>query len=170
MEINYTIVNAPLVNLVLVAGTDHGVCAVTFGEDETVLAYSLHMEHPQTGLRRNGGNVSTWVGKILEYLSGTLKYLDLPVDIQGTAFQFQVWEELRKIPYGETRTYAQVAKSLGRPSAVRAVARACATNPAALIYPCHRVVRSDGGLSGYRWGIDRKRILLAYEREHRNSI
>lgn len=170
MEIHYTIMGAPLVNLVLVAGTDHGVCAVTFGDDETVLEHALQMEYPQAVLRRNSGNVSAWAEKILEYLSGTLKHLDLPVDIQATAFQFQVWEELRKIPYGETRTYAQVAKSLGRPSAVRAVARACATNPAALIYPCHRVVRTDGGLSGYRWGIDRKRILLAYEREHQNSI
>jgi AraC family transcriptional regulator of adaptative response/methylated-DNA-[protein]-cysteine methyltransferase len=104
------------------------------------------------------------VSAIVAHLSGKLPHLDLPLDVQASAFRLRVWEELRRIPYGETRTYAQVAAAIGRPAAVRAVANACAANPAALVTPCHRVVRSDGGLGGYRWGVERKEKLLLREK------
>jgi len=103
------------------------------------------------------------VGKILAHLRGREPHLDLPTDVQATAFQRRVWEELRRIPYGATRTYSQVARAIGRPTAIRAVARACATNPVSVVVPCHRVVREDGNLAGYRWGLDRKRTLIAQE-------
>jgi AraC family transcriptional regulator of adaptative response/methylated-DNA-[protein]-cysteine methyltransferase len=108
--------------------------------------------------------LATSVGAILGYLDGE-RALDLPLDVRATAFQRRVWEALRRIPYGSTRSYAQVARAIGHPTATRAVARACATNPAALVIPCHRVVRADGGLGGYRWGIERKRALLERERK-----
>jgi AraC family transcriptional regulator of adaptative response/methylated-DNA-[protein]-cysteine methyltransferase len=100
----------------------------------------------------------------LRYLDGRAEPLDLPLDVRATAFQRRVWEALRRIPYGTTRSYAEIARAIGKPSATRAVARACATNPAALVIPCHRVVRADGGLGGYRWGVARKRALLEQER------
>lgn len=169
MEIIYTIVNAPLVGRMLVASTQNGICAVTFGDHDSELEQALKEEYPRAVLHQDGENLSAWVEKILKHLVGELPHLDLPIDVQATAFQLRVWEELRKIPYGETRTYAQVAESLGRPSAVRAVARACATNPAALVTPCHRVVRSDGGMGGYRWGIARKEVLLNHEKNDKVS-
>jgi O-6-methylguanine DNA methyltransferase len=104
------------------------------------------------------------VDSILKGMNGQRAILGLPLDVRGTAFQMRVWSELRKIPYGETRSYAEVAKNIGKPSAVRAVARACATNPVALVTPCHRVVASDGKLAGYRWGIERKKALLDREK------
>jgi O-6-methylguanine DNA methyltransferase len=103
------------------------------------------------------------VSKILEHLRGREPNLDLPTDVQATAFQRRVWEELRRIPYGATRTYSQVARAIGQPEAVRAVARACATNPVSVVVPCHRVVRGDGKLAGYRWGVERKQALLEHE-------
>jgi O-6-methylguanine DNA methyltransferase len=103
------------------------------------------------------------VGKILEHLRGREPNLDLPTDVQATAFQRRVWEELRKIPYGTTRTYSQVARAIGKPTAIRAVARACAMNPVSVVVPCHRVVREDGNLAGYRWGLERKLALLQHE-------
>jgi AraC family transcriptional regulator of adaptative response/methylated-DNA-[protein]-cysteine methyltransferase len=104
---------------------------------------------------------------LLGHIAGTAPHLDLPLDVRATAFQRRVWEELRKIPRGETRTYREVAEAIGEPTAARAVARACATNPASVVIPCHRVVGSDGGLHGYRWGVRRKKKLLAAEREGR---
>jgi AraC family transcriptional regulator of adaptative response/methylated-DNA-[protein]-cysteine methyltransferase len=105
------------------------------------------------------------VEQLVRHLAGELPHLDLPLDVQATAFQLRVWEALRQIPYGETRSYAQVAQALGEPTAARAVARACASNRVALVIPCHRVVRGDGDLSGYRWGVNRKAALLATERQ-----
>jgi AraC family transcriptional regulator of adaptative response/methylated-DNA-[protein]-cysteine methyltransferase len=164
MEIYYTIVDAPLVGRLLVAGTGRGICAVTFGDDDEALEESLAKEYPSAVLRRDGESLARWVKAILAHLSGSLPRLDLPLDVQASTFRLRVWEELRKIPYGETRTYAQVASAMGRPGAVRAVASACAANPAALVTPCHRVVRTDGKLGGYRWGLERKVRLLEQER------
>jgi AraC family transcriptional regulator of adaptative response/methylated-DNA-[protein]-cysteine methyltransferase len=107
------------------------------------------------------------VRAIVDHLKGELPALRLPVDVQATAFQWKVWRALQAIPYGETRPYAEVARSIGAPRAVRAVARACATNPVAIVVPCHRVVQTGGGLGGYRWGVQRKKALLA--REQRRS-
>jgi AraC family transcriptional regulator, regulatory protein of adaptative response / methylated-DNA-[protein]-cysteine methyltransferase len=163
MNINYTIVGSPLGRL-LVAATERGVCSVQFGEREEELEAALADEYPAADLRRGGALLDEFVRALLGHLDGREPSLDLPLDVQATAFQSRVWDELRRIPYGETRSYADVANSLGQPTAVRAVARACATNPVALVTPCHRVVRGDGSLSGYRWGVGRKRALLARER------
>jgi AraC family transcriptional regulator of adaptative response/methylated-DNA-[protein]-cysteine methyltransferase len=106
-----------------------------------------------------------WVSSLLDHLNGEQIHLDLPLDFQATAFQWRVWEELRAIPYGTTRSYREIARSIGHPQAVRAVARACATNPVSLVIPCHRVIRGDGSLGGYRWGLERKQALLAREKQ-----
>jgi AraC family transcriptional regulator of adaptative response/methylated-DNA-[protein]-cysteine methyltransferase len=162
MQINYTIVDSPLGRL-LVAATSRGVSALYFGESDTNLAAALRKEYPHAELARDRNGLEASVGKILAHLRGREPHLDLPTDVQATAFQRRVWEELRRIPYGVTRTYSQVARAIGRPTAIRAVARACATNPVSVIVPCHRVVREDGNLAGYRWGLDRKRTLIAHE-------
>jgi AraC family transcriptional regulator, regulatory protein of adaptative response / methylated-DNA-[protein]-cysteine methyltransferase len=165
MNIHYTIVDAPLVGRLLVAGTDQGVCSVTFGDDDQALVAGLAAEYPLAKLALDGENLAAWVRAILAHLSGLQPHLDLPLDLRATAFQLKVWEELRRIPYGETRTYTQVAQAIGKPAAVRAVAHACASNPAALVTPCHRVLRADGTLGGYRWGLARKETLLKFESE-----
>ena len=162
MHINYTIVDSPLGRL-LVAATSRGVSALYFGESDANLAAALKKEYPRAELARDRNGLEASVGKILAHLRGREPHLDLPTDVQATAFQRRVWEELRRIPYGVTRTYSQVARAIGRPTAIRAVARACATNPVSVIVPCHRVVREDGNLAGYRWGLDRKRTLIAHE-------
>lgn len=167
MEIHYTIVDSPLGRL-LVAATERGVSALYLGESDAALRAALRKEYPSANLtveeRVSGrGSLGERVGKILAHLRGREPHLDLPTDVQGTAFQRRVWEELRRIPYGATKTYTQVAKAIGQPEAIRAVARACATNPVSVVVPCHRVVRRDGSLAGYRWGIDRKRALLEHE-------
>jgi AraC family transcriptional regulator of adaptative response/methylated-DNA-[protein]-cysteine methyltransferase len=168
MEIHYTIVDSPLGRL-LVAATERGVSALYLGEGDGALRAALKQEYPAANLTAEGGNgrgsLGGRVGKILAHLRGKEPHLDLPTDVQGTAFQRRVWEELRKIPYGTTKTYTEVAKAIGKPAAIRAVARACATNPVSVIVPCHRVVRRDGNLAGYRWGINRKQTLLDHERE-----
>ncbi len=164
MRITYTITDSPLGRL-LVAATEKGICSVLMGDTDTGLLSALGAEFPAAEcIQSNGASLVEWAAALREHLTGIRPGLDLPLDVLGTAFQQRVWSELRRIPYGQTRTYAQVAQAIGRPSAVRAVARACATNPAALVIPCHRVVRSDGGLGGYRWGISRKEVLLAKER------
>ena len=164
MNIQYTIVDAPMVGRLLVAGTGRGVCSVTFGDEDEALETALAKEYPSADLARDGESLSLWVKAILTHLAGQLPRLDLPLDVQASAFRLRVWEELRRIPYGETRTYAQVAAAIGKPAAVRAVASACAANPAALVTPCHRVVRTDGSLGGYRWGLGRKEVLLKKEK------
>ncbi len=165
MSIDYTIVGCPLGQL-LVAATERGVCSVQFGASEEELEAALADEYPAASLRREGARLDGFVRALLRHLDGRESSLELPLDVRATAFQSRVWEELRRIPYGETRSYAEVANSLGQPTATRAVARACATNPVALVTPCHRVVRGDGSLSGYRWGVERKGALLARERGH----
>src|SRR5271157_445645 len=166
MQINYTIVDSSLGRL-LVAATALGICAVSFADEDARLTALIKSEYPAADIQRDDILLKRWVNAILAYLDGSQPHLDLPLDVQATAFQLRVWEELRRIPYGETRTYAQVAHAIGQPSAVRAVGHACATNPAALVTPCHRVVRSDGGLGGYRWGLERKQTLLAREQSQK---
>lgn len=165
MQIHYTIATSPLGRL-LVGATDRGISALYLGETDERLEAELHKEYPRAEIRGEGRApqaLEGWVSKILTHLRGHEPHLDLPTDVQATAFQRRVWEELRRIPYGATRTYTQVARAIGRPKAIRAVARACATNPVSVVVPCHRVVREDGNLAGYRWGLDRKQALLESE-------
>jgi len=148
----------------LVAATERGVSRVALGENAAALEAELIAEFPAARVVQDkSGKLHGWVAAILAYLDGAEPDLDLPLDIRATAFQRRVWQELQKIPFGQTRTYAEVARRIGQPTAVRAVARACAMNPAALVIPCHRVVRENGDLGGYRWGIELKRSLLTKE-------
>jgi AraC family transcriptional regulator of adaptative response/methylated-DNA-[protein]-cysteine methyltransferase len=162
MEIHYTIVSSPLGRL-LVGATERGISALYLGQADAPLMAALRKEYPRAEIRQDRHGMQDWVGRILEHLRGHEPNLDLPTDVQATAFQRRVWEELRKIPYGTTKTYGQVARAIGKPTAIRAVARACATNPVSVVVPCHRVVREDGNLAGYRWGLERKRELLEHE-------
>jgi AraC family transcriptional regulator of adaptative response/methylated-DNA-[protein]-cysteine methyltransferase len=151
----------------LVAATDKGICMISIGDSVASLERSLREEFPTADFQRGGPQLQTWTRSILRHLNGHQPRLDLPLDIRATAFQSRVWTTLRLIPYGETRSYKQIAKAVGRPKAVRAVARACATNSVAIVIPCHRVVRENGDLAGYRWGLKRKRELLAKEASKR---
>jgi AraC family transcriptional regulator of adaptative response/methylated-DNA-[protein]-cysteine methyltransferase len=162
VNITYTIVASPMGRL-LVALTERGVCAVTMGDSDATLESDLREEFPQAQIKRDDTVLREPVQKILSHLETNEPRLDLPLDIRATAFQRQVWEKLRAIPYGQTMSYGEVAKALGKPGAVRAVGRACATNPVALVIPCHRVVREDQSLGGYRWGLERKKKLLHKE-------
>lgn len=162
MRITYSISPCPLGRL-LVAATGQGVCAVTLGDSDAELEAMLRREYPAAQLERSATPLAQ-AAPVLAHLSGENPRLELPLDLRATAFQLRVWEELRRIPYGQIRTYSQVAAALGKPAAVRAVANACASNPTALVTPCHRVIRSDGGLGGYRWGLERKQKLLETEK------
>jgi AraC family transcriptional regulator, regulatory protein of adaptative response / methylated-DNA-[protein]-cysteine methyltransferase len=162
MQISYTIADCSL-GRVLVAATDRGVSAVYLGDKDEPLAAALRDEYPQAEITRSSEEHSQWVREIVRHLAGAQPQLDLPTDVTATAFERRVWEALRAIPFGTTRTYSEVASLLGRPTATRAVARACATNPTSIIVPCHRVVRTDGSLGGYRWGLHRKQLLLEQE-------
>jgi AraC family transcriptional regulator of adaptative response/methylated-DNA-[protein]-cysteine methyltransferase len=162
MQIAYTTVDSPLGRL-LVAGTGRGICAVSLGENDDALSKALAEEYPEAAIRRENSRLGLWVTALVSHLCGTKPHLDLPLDVQATAFQWRVWQELRKIPYGETRSYSQIAQALGSPKSVRAVANACAANPAAIVIPCHRIVHENGEPGGYRWGAERKRILLSRE-------
>ena len=147
----------------LVAATDRGVCRVMLGDDAGALEADLAAEFPRAELAEADAGLRAHVAAIRRQLaSGTAD--GPPVDVGGTAFEQQVWRALRAIPYGEVRSYQQVAQAIGRPTAARAVARACAANPVALVVPCHRVVRADGESGGYRWGADRKAAILEHER------
>jgi AraC family transcriptional regulator, regulatory protein of adaptative response / methylated-DNA-[protein]-cysteine methyltransferase len=165
MEIGYTIAKTALGHLLL-AGTARGISAIYFGDSEVPLIAALNREYPLAEIKRQPAALSHWVQSVVRHLAGRSSQLDLPVDVQATAFQRRVWDELQRIPYGATRSYSEVARSIGQPTATRAVARACATNPVCVLIPCHRVVRENGGLAGYRWGIGRKRELI--EAEKRN--
>ena len=162
MDIAFTTVHSPLGRL-LIAGTERGICAVSLGDSDEPLEDGLKAEFPQARIRRDRSRLQLWASALVCHLCGSMPHLDLPLDVRATAFQCQVWQELRKIPYGETRSYSQIAQALGRPKAVRAVANACAANPTALVVPCHRVVRGSGETGGYRWGEERKRALLSRE-------
>ncbi len=163
MKIGYTIVNSPLGRM-MVAATGRGVCFVGFGDTDAFLMSELKKDYPTAEVQRDKTGFGKWVNAIVENLNGRRPHLDLPLDVQGTAFQRQVWEALQAIPYGSTRTYGEIAKSLGKPNAARAVGRACATNPVSIVIPCHRAVGSDGNLTGYYWGVDRKKKLLLKEK------
>lgn len=162
MVVGYSTVSSPLGH-VLVAATAGGVCAVKLGDSEASLLRDLKREYPAADIRENQQIRTAWVKAVIQHLRGTQPSLDLPIDVQATAFQWKVWRALQQIPYGETRAYADVAKAIGQPKAARAVARACATNPVCLVVPCHRVIPSAGGTGGYRWGAERKAKLLAKE-------
>jgi AraC family transcriptional regulator of adaptative response/methylated-DNA-[protein]-cysteine methyltransferase len=163
VEIRCTVVQTELGKL-LVATTARGVCAVRFGESEAALLRELKRDFAAAQIRRDDQGLEPLAGQIKQLLSGSNATVNIPLDLRGTAFQQMVWKELRRIPSGQTRSYAEVAKTIGRPKAIRAVANACASNPVALVVPCHRVVQKNGSLAGYRWGVKRKAALL--ESEH----
>jgi len=162
MQVAFSVVSSPFGRL-LVATTASGVCAVKLGESDDELARDLRAEYPAAEIQQGEPARQEWVRAIVQHLKGELPALDLPIDVRATAFQWKVWRALQAIPYGETSGYAEVARAIGRPRAARAVARACATNPVCVVIPCHRVVQSDGGVGGYRYGVERKKKLLAKE-------
>lgn len=162
-SIEYTTVRSPLGRL-LVGATERGIAAVSIGDDDAFLEQALHAEYPAAEIRRGDARLKPWVSAILEHLAGERPNLALPLDLQATAFQWKVWRALRKIPYGKTASYSEIARAIGEPKAVRAVANACANNRAAIVIPCHRAVRANGDSGGYRWGEERKEKILAKER------
>jgi AraC family transcriptional regulator of adaptative response/methylated-DNA-[protein]-cysteine methyltransferase len=159
-------VAATTLGQMLVAATDKGLCAIEFGDDDTEMLSRLRKRFPDAELNESD-SFQGWVEDVVAYVDSSTGRLSLPLDIQGTAFQRRVWEELRKVPSGSTTTYAELANQIGQPTAARAVAGACAANRLAVAIPCHRVVRSDGNMGEYRWGIERKEALL--ERESKKS-
>jgi AraC family transcriptional regulator of adaptative response/methylated-DNA-[protein]-cysteine methyltransferase len=163
MKIGYTIAKSEL-GKVLVAATERGISAVYLGDAEAKLVKELRDEYPRAEISAAADSFERWVKEIVQRVEGKPPRIELPLDLQATAFQRRVWQELQRIPRGATRTYSQVARALGNPKAVRAVARACASNPVSIVVPCHRVIREDGTLAGYRWGLSRKEQLLAHER------
>src|SRR5450755_1397046 len=162
--VRYTIASSPLGRM-LIAATDKGICAIQFANSDQQLQQGLMREFPFAVRRRDDAAMAPWRENLTRLIHGQEANPSLPLDIRATAFQRRVWEALQKIPRGETRSYSAVAKKIGMPTASRAVARACATNRIAIAIPCHRVVRQDGDLGGYRWGIERKEQLLAMEKE-----
>src|SRR6266849_1794250 len=172
MRIIYTIAGCPL-GRVLVAATERGVCSVALGDSDSELTASLFAEYANASIDSRDTVISPslnlWLSKVLEHLSGKSPRIDLPLDIQATAFQWRVWEELQRIPLGATRSYQEIAKAIGKPKAVRAVASACAGNHVALVIPCHRVIREDKSMGGYRWGLERKRTLLKGEQQRKGA-
>lgn len=163
MRIGYSIVPSAI-GRVLVAATEHGVCAVKIGDSDAALVRELKQEYSAADVSANDAPRAEWVKAIGDHLRGDHDALELPIDVQATAFQWKVWRALQRIPAGETQAYAEVARRIGKPKAVRAVATACARNPVCLVVPCHRVVPSSGGTGQYRWGADRKAALLAAEK------
>ena len=168
MRIAYSVIASP-VGRVLVAATDHGVCAVKIGNSDAALVRDLKREYAAADIVADEQPRREWVKAIADHLRGHQPSLDLPIDVTATAFQWKVWRALQRIPAGETRAYAEVARSIGKPRAARAVANACANNPVCLVVPCHRVVPSIGGPGGYRWGKARKAALLAREKGRANG-
>lgn len=169
MDIRFAIFTVAL-GKALVAWTERGICAAFLGADAAKLASDLAAEFPAASRRAANRMEQEWAGTIVRAALNGIGNIDLPLDIAGTAFQWRVWQALRQIPRGQTRTYSQVARTIGKPSAVRAVARACATNQAAVLIPCHRVIGKNGELTGYRWGVERKRALLSGEQEGAGRI
>ncbi|MEM1204230.1 MAG: bifunctional DNA-binding transcriptional regulator/O6-methylguanine-DNA methyltransferase Ada [Acidobacteriota bacterium] len=166
VAISYALADTPAGRMLL-AATDRGLCSVELGDDDDALITALRKEFPAADPRpmdpAAAGPFGRWMDALRRNLEGLEPHLDLPLDVRASAFRLEVWRYLRTIPRGETRTYAEVARAIGRPRAVRAVGSACGANPVAIAVPCHRVLRSDGGLGGYRWGLDRKRVLLGLE-------
>ena len=164
VRIRYAIADAPI-GRVLVGTTDRGVCAVELGATNADVEGALRADFPNATIERSDDVQVGWVRAVLERIRDPhhARGHDIPLDVDGTAFQWLVWKALQEIPSGERRSYRDVARAIGRPTATRAVARACATNRVAIVIPCHRVVREDGNLAGYKWGVDRKRVLLEEE-------
>lgn len=162
-RIQFVVVGCPLGRL-LVAYTEKGVCSVAIGEDDQALERAFRHDFPAAEIHQAGDSIHRWARAIVAALEPGAHDASVPLDARGTAFQWRVWNALQQIPRGTTLTYGEVARRIGQPSAVRAVARACATNPVALVVPCHRVVREGGALGGYRWGLSRKQALLDRER------
>ena len=160
--IRYTCADSPLGRM-LIAATDRGVCAIQFAGSDGELLEGLKREFPFAVRKPDDSGLKSWVSALLRQMHGREGDSSLPLDIRATAFQRRVWTHLQSIPFGGTQSYGQVAKAIGQPRAMRAVARACATNPVAVAIPCHRVVRGDGGMGGYRWGMERKKALLEME-------
>jgi AraC family transcriptional regulator of adaptative response/methylated-DNA-[protein]-cysteine methyltransferase len=163
VPIRYTTGDSPLGRL-LIAATDRGICAIRFGESDSDLELGLRREYPFAARKRQDDDLKGWNKQVLEHMRGHKLNSTLPLDIQATVFQRKVWSYLQTIPRGATKSYSEVARAIGKPTATRAVARACATNSVAMEIPCHRVVREDGGLGGYRWGLQRKKKLLELEK------
>jgi len=166
--IHYSVVESPL-GWLLVAATELGVCNVRLGPEAGEIETGLRSEFPFAVLERDDAGLATWAGAVRRIASGRPPGLEVPLDVPASRFRRRVWDALRRVPRGETRTYAEVAASLGRLRAARAVGQACAANPVALLVPCHRVVPSAGGVGGYRWGAARKRALLRVEADSRSS-
>jgi AraC family transcriptional regulator of adaptative response/methylated-DNA-[protein]-cysteine methyltransferase len=162
--IRYTCAESPLGRM-LVAATEKGICAIQFGDTDDELAEGLKREFPFAIRKHDDDSMQSWTNTVLSQLAGHKLNRSLPLDIQATAFQRRVWTHLQSLPFGATQSYAQVAKAIGKPTAARAVARACATNRIAFAIPCHRVVRGNGEMGGYRWGIGRKKTLLQLEQQ-----
>jgi AraC family transcriptional regulator of adaptative response/methylated-DNA-[protein]-cysteine methyltransferase len=157
----------------MVAATDRGICSVQFADDEADLLKMLQKEYPQAQPKRMAKpyhpDFARWMSALRDHLAGNQPHLSLPLDIRATAFQMRVWNYLQSIPYGEVQSYSEVASGIGRPTAARAVARACASNRVAVLIPCHRVIRGTGDLGGYKWGLGLKRTIIDYERRHRET-
>lgn len=168
-RIGFAVAPCPLGRL-LVAATERGVCRISMSDDAASLEADLRREYPAAEIRRDAATLGKAVAAVLRYLDGREPAVELPLDIRATAFQRRVWKALLRIPFGATRSYRQVARAIGNANATRAVARACASNPTALIIPCHRVVRDDGGLGGYRWGLARKQSLLDQEKKMKAAL
>jgi len=162
LRIRYSIIDSPLGRL-LVAATEEGVCDVCIGDSDAFVESSLGEDYPAAILHRSDEGMKEWSWAFAKYFAGDPFAVNLPLDIKATAFQSRVWKIIQSIPFGKTTTYSEIAKELGEPEASRAVARACATNPVALVIPCHRVIGKDGSLRGYRWGVERKHALLMLE-------
>jgi AraC family transcriptional regulator of adaptative response/methylated-DNA-[protein]-cysteine methyltransferase len=161
-QIRFATTQSPL-GRILVAATVRGVCAVTLGDSDAELQQALYDQYPLAEIREDAAGMQAHVDSVLALLGGE-PAASLPLDVRATAFEWRVWQELSQLRRGETRSYSELAKAIGQPSATRAVANACGANPVALVIPCHRAVRQDGTLGGYRWGLDRKKTLLARER------
>jgi AraC family transcriptional regulator of adaptative response/methylated-DNA-[protein]-cysteine methyltransferase len=167
--IHYLCADSPLGRM-LIAATDRGICAIQFARSDGELLEGLKREFPFAARKQDEGRLRSWAKTLLRQLQGKKLDDSLPLDIRATAFQRRVWTYLQTIPFGTTKSYSQVAKGIGQPKATRAVARACATNPVAVAIPCHRVVREDGSMGGYRWGMERKKELLEIERDARAGV
>jgi AraC family transcriptional regulator of adaptative response/methylated-DNA-[protein]-cysteine methyltransferase len=167
LTISYASGRTPL-GLLMIGATDRGICFLQFGDNDRALQAELRRQFPAAAVQAMPAayeeQFESWMAALNRHLRGLEPRLDLPLDVRGTAFQLIVWRYLQKLPYGEVRSYSEVAEAIGKPSAARAVARACASNSVALLIPCHRVVRGTGELGGYRWGVQRKRVLLDTER------
>jgi AraC family transcriptional regulator of adaptative response/methylated-DNA-[protein]-cysteine methyltransferase len=173
VAISYATLETPA-GLMMIGATDRGICFVQFGDSETELAAALRREYAAAhvaAMRAPGDpQLQRWAEAIAAHLTGHQPHLDLPLDIRASAFQMRVWNCIRSIPYASVASYGEVAAAIGSPRSARAVARACASNVAAILIPCHRVIRGDGDVGGYRWGVARKRALIDYERKHLRAL